>query len=68
MSIRQRESTMVEIGRLPGTGVVARTTICAVLSVVIIVLGVTGVAIGGSSLEYIIRMAGSTSRLNVCAG
>ena len=68
MSIRQRESTMVEIGRLPGTGVVARPAICAVLSVVIIILGVTRVAIGGRSLEYIIRMAGSTSHLNVCAG
>jgi hypothetical protein len=59
---------MVEIGWLPGTGVVARATIRAVLSVVIILLGVTGVAIGGSSLEHIIRMTGSTSHLGMCAG
>ena len=68
MSVGQRKSTVVEVGRLPGTGVVARTTICAVLSVVIIILGVTGVAIGGSSLEHIIGMAGSTSHLDVCSG
>ena len=68
MSVGQRKATMVEIGRLPGAGVVARSAIGAVLSIVIVALGMTGIAIGGSSLEHIIGMAGSTSHLDVCSG
>jgi hypothetical protein len=46
----------------------ACSAVGAELTVVMIVVLMTGIAIGGSALEYIIGMARAASRLDVCAG
>jgi hypothetical protein len=68
MPVRQWEAAMVEVGRFPGAGRVAGTAIGAILAVVVILLGMTGVTIGRSPLVNAIDMATGTICLGVCSG
>jgi hypothetical protein len=68
MSICQWESTVVKRGRQPGAGCMARPAVGAELSVVMIVLCMTGIAIGWRALVNIVDMSTGAIYLNVRAG
>jgi hypothetical protein len=59
---------MIEIGRGPARGRMTGSAIRAILAVVVIILGVTGITVGRGSLVNIIDVATGTSHLGVFAG
>lgn len=59
---------MIEKGREPAAGPVARPTICAEQTLVIIVLLMTGITSSGCAQENVINMTGAAGHLDMQAG